>query len=192
MAKRKTRTGSKRKPAARPVRKRPARKPAKKRSGSLARPLAAFEAYLAGRGGRLTRPRRAALRVLLGLKRQFTCVDIERAIRRSRSHTRAHRATVYRLLPHLVAAGLVREVSLGRRGLVHYERTRATSDGELLCTRCGRAEPVRTGRLAAAAARLARRRRYRPESPVVTIRGVCAACRGTTKKRRRKVSRREK
>lgn len=151
--------------------------------------LAAFEAHLKERGGRLTRPRRAALRALLRLRGSFTCEDVERAIRRSRAGG-AHRATVYRLLPQLVAAGLLRETSLGRKGLVRYERATdgagAGPDARLVCARCGRSEGVRAPGLAAAAARLVRRRRFRPGEPVVTLRGVCPACRAPAKRRGRR------
>ncbi len=71
-----------------------------------------FLDFLAHKGLRLTRPRRAIIEAVFNTEKHFTADELlEWARRRDKS---VSRATVYRTLPLLTASGLVREMDFGQ------------------------------------------------------------------------------
>lgn len=99
-----------------------------------------FRGVLRDQDGRLTEERKALLRIICDYSGHFLPEDIA-GVARSKGHA-ISLTTVYRNLPLLVEAGIVRRAPVGDspdRGGIRYEPVwnRAHHD-HLTCSRCGR------------------------------------------------------
>jgi Fur family ferric uptake transcriptional regulator len=98
------------------------------------------------------------------------------------------RATVYRTLAHLSAAGLVREVPLGA-GHAHFELAREGDHHEhLICDRCGAVVEVHEPRVEDSLLRVCTAQGFVPSTHTVEVRGLCARCASRAGSRRGKRS----
>jgi Fe2+ or Zn2+ uptake regulation protein len=122
----------------------------------------------------LTPQREAVLQVIRESENHMTASEIFEAARRllpSISY-----ATVYNSLKYLKDTGLVHEISFGN-GASRYDRETERHD-HAICTSCGKLvdfDLTITNDLVRAAAR---KTRFLPESIHLTLRGLCADCKG--------------
>ena len=133
-----------------------------------------FAEFLAARNLRLTAPRRAALAAVMQFERHFDLAEVERRLGRRG----VHRATVYRALPLLEAAGVIRRVRDDPTHW-HYEHVVGHAHHDhLVCERCGRVVEFASSRIEREQARLCRAHGFAETAHSFVIRGLCRRCRG--------------
>ncbi|MDP8256367.1 MAG: Fur family transcriptional regulator [Candidatus Alcyoniella australis] len=139
-------------------------------------PLEQFREFAACEGLRLTRSREDVVRAAFALDDHFNTDDLLRVLRRRRLH--ASRVTVYRTLPLLIRAGLIRkalpcaqnEQQLYEHvwGLPHHDH--------LVCEVCGRIVEFADQRIERAQRRVAEEYGFALNRHTLELRGVCGDC----------------
>ena len=139
-------------------------------------PQQRFEEYLRARGKKVTRSR---LRIVEHVSRQHDHFDADQLA----SELKASKATVYRALGDMVAAGLLREMEIGRRKV--YEHDYGYPQHEHLhCTACGKLIEFSSDDLLRIREAVSRQHRFHPRSHTLIISGTCADCRSGRSKSR--------
>jgi Fur family ferric uptake transcriptional regulator len=129
--------------------------------------------FLHRRGLRVTRERLALLEEAFA---QHGHLDAEQLLAAMRSQgLKISRATVYRNLELLVAAGMVRKVRLGRRHLYEHLHQGQEHD-HLVCTACGRVVEFVSPGIVALQGEICRAHGFLPTQHQLQILGLCAAC----------------
>ncbi|MCA1587257.1 MAG: transcriptional repressor [Chloroflexi bacterium] len=124
-------------------------------------------------GGRVTRQRLLVADALASMGRQVTAQDLYDHLRRT--DPRIGRATVFRTLEALVAAGVARR--LERDGHVYgYVACRSEHHHHLACDRCGRVEDIDEGYIAPVAERLSSDLGFQIDDARLDFYGRCARC----------------
>jgi Fur family transcriptional regulator, ferric uptake regulator len=124
-------------------------------------------------GERVTRQRLLVADALAALGRQVSAQELYERLRRR--DPAIGRATVFRTLEALVAAGVARRLELD--GHVYgYVACRPGHHHHLACHRCGRVEEIGEGYIAPVAERLANDLGFSIDDARVDFYGVCAAC----------------
>ncbi len=101
----------------------------------MAATLGALHSILRAHGLRMTQQRRVVLETAMGMRGHFSADDVLQHLQHRRRHV--SRATVYRFLPMLAAAGVLREAIFGQEH-VHYELALAApGHAHLICQECG-------------------------------------------------------
>jgi Fur family transcriptional regulator, ferric uptake regulator len=145
-----------------------------------------FRDFLAGKGLRLTAPRRAVLRAVMEFDAHF---GRNRLLGKLKG-TGAHRATMFRALPLLVEAGIVRRMR-ERLDHWHYERVVGREHHDhLLCVACGRVIEFTSPAIEREQRRLCKKHDFEETTHSFIVRGQCSRCRKKSKDKntRRKVS----
>jgi Fur family ferric uptake transcriptional regulator len=133
-------------------------------------------------GQRVTKPRLAVLACVLAAKEEHLSAD-ELLERVAAADASVHRATVYRTLEGLTAAGVLQHVHLDR-GLTAYHLTDSvvgSSGAPHLhgqCSHCGRIVDFPSDVLAGAAERVASSTGFTLDPAHVALSGLCAECKG--------------
>ena len=136
--------------------------------------LSGFESWLHERGSTSTEQRRRVLREILRSPPHFDAEGLEAHMRSSGS--RVSRATLYRTLARLEAAGLLRRVELAQ-GHAHFELQSPSEHHEhLVCDRCGSVIEFDDTALEERLAAVTRSRGFRPRHHLVQVFGTCASC----------------
>ena len=123
---------------------------------------------------------------LSNLESHFGLPHLERKL----AGSGVHRATLYRTLPLLEEAGIIRRV---REKLDHWHYEHVVGHqhhDHLLCARCGKVIEVASAAIEREQKRLCRRHGFEERSHSFIVRGLCARCRAGA--RRRKPKRRGK
>jgi Fur family ferric uptake transcriptional regulator len=129
---------------------------------------------LAAAGERVTRQRLLVADALAAHGRQITAQDLYDRLRRR--EPRLGRATVFRTLEALVAAGVARR--LEQDGHVYgYVACRPEHHHHLACDRCGRVEEIGEGYIAPVAERVAADLGFTIDDARLDFYGLCADCR---------------
>lgn len=124
-------------------------------------------------GERVTRQRLLVADALGSITRQVTAQELYDVLRRR--EPRIGRATVFRTLESLVAAGAARR--LERDGHVYgYVACRPEHHHHLACVRCGRVEEIDEGYIAPVAARLSADMGFEIDDARLDFYGRCARC----------------
>ncbi len=132
-----------------------------------------FRDFLTGRGLRLTAPRRAVLRAVMEFDTHF---GRNRLLGKLKG-TGAHRATMFRTLPLLVEAGIVRRMR-ERLDHWHYERVVGREHhGHLLCAQCGQVIEFTSPAIEREQRRLCRQYDFEETAYSFIVRGRCSRCR---------------
>lgn len=106
--------------------------------GDTASPVSIFQDYCRRHGLRCTRERDRIVAEIYRLNRHFDIDDIFLRIRTRHPKTKLAKASIYRTLPHLVSAGLIR-ASLTDGARVCYEHTLGHPHHDhMKCVKCGR------------------------------------------------------
>lgn len=134
-----------------------------------------FLEYLRAHGIKKTQSRLRVLEVILDFHEHFEVEQVVYALK-ERGH-RIGRATVYRTLPLLVEAGILREVRFGAKQ-THYEHAldRPPHD-HLVCDRCGRIVEFDSGELLTMRQNIAAQSGFTVLSHQLQITGLCPECR---------------
>ncbi len=149
---------------------------------SVARAEAAFRAHLRRRGLKYTRERRAILQAVMRNEQHFEAEELLWAMRRQ--DVRVGKATIYRTLPLLVEAGIIREVIYGEKH-AHYEHTfeHAPHD-HMVCRDCGRVIEFDSRELLELIRQLCGRQGFQPLYHRFQVSGRCERCRRDAAQRR--------
>jgi Fur family ferric uptake transcriptional regulator len=125
-------------------------------------------------GLRLTAQRRAVVAAALSRRGHFSPDEL--AVRLYAADPPVSRATVYRLLPDLARAGLIRQV-IYAEGHTHYEAVRDDSHHEhLICEACGAILEFASPEIEEALARVSAEHGFAEQHHKVEITGLCARC----------------
>ena len=128
---------------------------------------------LAAAGERVTRQRLLVADALASAGRQVTAQGLYDRLRRL--DPRIGRATVFRTLEALVAAGVARR--LEQDGHVYgYVACRPEHHHHLACDRCGRVEEIGEGYITPVAERLAAEHGFQIDDARLDFCGMCARC----------------
>lgn len=128
---------------------------------------------LRGAGERVTRQRLLVSDALAAIGRQVTAQELYDRLRRR--EPRIGRATVFRTLEALVAAGVARR--LEQDGHVYgYVACRPEHHHHLACDRCGRVEEIDEGYIRPVAERVATELGFTIDDARLDFYGRCASC----------------
>jgi len=153
---------------------------------SVARAEAAFRAHLRRRGLKYTRERQSILQAVMRNEQHFEADELLWAMRRQ--NVRVGKATIYRTLPLLVEAGIVREVIYGEKH-AHYEHTFGhTPHDHMICRECGQVIEFDSKEVLELIGQLCRRRGFQPLYHRFQVSGRCDRCQHVTAQRRRGAS----
>lgn len=101
----------------------------------------------------------------------------ELAYRLRKKGSRISKATVYRTLPLLVKACLIKEVIHGEKHH-HYEHNHEENQHDhLICLKCGKIVEFGEESLREIEEKICRKHEFRPEKVVIEIFGYCKKCR---------------
>jgi Fur family ferric uptake transcriptional regulator len=133
---------------------------------------------LAAAGERVTRQRLLVADALAAVGRRVTAQDLYERLRRRDRHI--GRATVFRTLEALVAAGVARR--LEQDGHVYgYVACRPEHHHHLACDRCGRVEEIEEGYIRPVAERVAADLGFTIDDARLDFYGLCADCRAAVR-----------
>ena len=100
-------------------------------------PRAVFRSYCANHGMRYTRERELVIDEIYRQDGHFDIDGLFLRIRNGHPHSRLAKGSIYRTLPHLIKAGLIR-ASLTDEGRICYEHTLGHSHHDhMKCVGCG-------------------------------------------------------
>lgn len=140
------------------------------------RALAQLRSVVRSKGLKSSAVRDAVARVALGYDGHFTVEDLVKTLRES-GVADAHPATVYRVLPLLVEAGLIQETLLSVGEGHRYERAfEREHHDHLICTSCGRVVEFHFEAIEVLQRDLSERLGFRLTGHVHELYGVCASC----------------
>lgn len=138
----------------------------------------AFRAFVHRSGGRLTPTRVRMMQAACNMKGHFKPEELARALRR-RGH-KVSVVTVYRSLPLLIEAGIVRRACFAEEtgGAVYEHVWAAAHHDHLVCTRCGRTVEFSYPAIEVLQEAVAREHGFELRRHHLELVGVCAGCRG--------------
>jgi len=106
--------------------------------------------------------------------KHFSAEDLVDKFRRR--GTRVSRATVYRTLEHLVAAGIVRRLILGHKQALYERSDEPDHHGHLICLRCGKVAEFASEPLQRLLDTVGRKHRFETLSGSLQVFGMCRRC----------------
>ncbi len=134
-----------------------------------------FFSYLKDRGLKWTPEREKVFEEALKMGGHFEAEDLSYRVRKKGS--RVSKATVYRTLPLLVKAGLIKEVIHGEKHH-HYEHIDGNSlHDHLICLKCGKIEEFAEQSLREIEGKICQKHQFQAQKIVVEIFGYCKNCR---------------
>jgi Fur family ferric uptake transcriptional regulator len=149
-------------------------------------PESKFREYLASRPKpqRFTEQHRALVQHVFARHEHF---DVEQLINELKAAGKqVSRATVYRTLPKLVDAGLLRRIEFGERTIYDHDYGYPFHD-HLVCEKCNRIIEFQNDKLNELLQAVAGEHQFRAAGRTLVIRGVCAECNAARASRRRLV-----
>lgn len=149
-------------------------------------PESKFREYLASRPKpqRFTEQQRLLLEHIFAKHSHF---DAEQLIDElKRAGRQVSRATVYRTLPKLVDAGLLRKIELGNRIVYDHDYGYPFHD-HLLCEECGAMIEFQSEALDTALREVLSQHQFRARNRTLVVRGICGTCNSAKAAKRRLV-----
>jgi Fur family transcriptional regulator, ferric uptake regulator len=131
-----------------------------------------LEALHAG-GFRLTTPRRELAELIADRSGHFSAADLVADAREQ--HVAVGRATIFRTLDVLSAAGVVERIDLPS-GEHAYLACRRRHHHHIVCSRCGRSSDIADAGIRAVVRDVAKRTGYRVDDHRLELFGLCPAC----------------
>jgi len=131
--------------------------------------------YLKAQGLKLTPQRLRIAETTFGAHRHFTSEELYTLVKKR--EPLVGRVTVYRTLEHLVASGMVEELSIAK-GVATYEHTVGhTHHDHLICTSCGKVTELSSPRLETVKQEEAVALGWQPQHHSLKVYGLCPDCR---------------
>jgi Fur family ferric uptake transcriptional regulator len=139
-----------------------------------------FRSYLSRKGLKFTREREEIVRAVHSYSGHF---DVDSLVFRMRENgSRVSRGTVYRTIPLLVEARVLRPVAFTDRH-AHYEDTCKTKHHEhLICLGCGKVIEFYRENLEKELIEICRKNNFQPVAHKMEITGYCPECFAAQKK----------
>jgi len=133
-----------------------------------------FRQYLRERGFKLTPERQAVLMQVLSFRGHF---DVDQLYEKVKKYNRkVSRATVYRLIPHLIDSGVITE-TLRCQGRISYEKIQGESRHDhIVCLGCGKVIEFRDKKLQFLIDNICKKYDFKPIEHRLGIRGYCKEC----------------
>ena len=134
-----------------------------------------FEKYLLSKDLKLTKPRKIILNTVFATHEHFNVDELYDQIRKK--HKNVSRATIYRTIPLLVEAGLIKQ-SLRCLAKDHYEHTFGHDRHlHLICEKCGKIIEVESKEAENILNKLAKIHNFNIKEFNVGAKGICKKCR---------------
>jgi Fur family ferric uptake transcriptional regulator len=134
-----------------------------------------FLNYIKQQGLKWTPERERVFQEASAMEGHFEAEELAYRLRKKGS--RISKATVYRTLPLLVKAGLIKEVIHGEKHH-HYEHNHEEKRHDhLICLKCGKIIEFREESLREIEEKICRKHEFQPEKIVIEIFGYCKKCR---------------
>lgn len=144
--------------------------------GGIERALETLRATVKRRGLKSSATRDAIARAALRRRGHFSVDDLVNDLR-ARGGTDAHAATVYRVLPLLVEAGLLQMTLVSSRDGARYERAfEREHHDHLICTSCGEVVEFEHEAIEVLQRDVAERFGFQLTGHVHELLGTCSAC----------------
>jgi Fur family ferric uptake transcriptional regulator len=144
----------------------------------MSRPQRRFEDWLRDHGLRVTHARVVVLEHAFRHFRHFEINELVESLERHRAGV--SRATVYRTLPHLVRAGLLRRHDVGIRQTFYEPEYGRKHHEHMVCVRCGKILEFVDDEIERLQDEICERHRFEPLSHTLQIQGVCRRCQTPT------------
>jgi Fur family ferric uptake transcriptional regulator len=153
------------------------RQPSALDDAALLRALERLHDVVRQRGLKSSSVRDDVARVALRRDGHFSVDDLAKELR-ERGIPGAHTATIYRVLPLLVDAGLIQLTLMSTRDVAHYERAfEREHHDHLICTACGKVVEFQFEAIEVLQRDIAEKFGFRLSSHVHELLGVCKDCR---------------
>jgi len=134
-----------------------------------------FQNFLKQQGLKWTPERERVFQEASATEGHFEAEELAYRLRKKGS--RISKASVYRTLPLLVKAGLIKEVIHGEKHH-HYEHIHEESQHDhLICLKCGKIVEFEEESLREIERKICEKYHFRPEKVVIEIFGYCKKCR---------------
>ncbi len=136
----------------------------------------AFKRYCKEKGMRYTPERDIILEEISFMRGHFDVDSLFLNIRKKHPQVKLAKGSVYRALPYLLDAGLVRE-SLSQNGHVCYEKGLGYQQhGHLKCVRCGKITEFIDSRVEGVQEDVCKKNKFKLTNSVYVINGYCKDC----------------
>jgi Fur family ferric uptake transcriptional regulator len=145
-------------------------------------PLERFAQFLQSRGKRITRQRRWIVEQVFSHHDHFDADELMTHLAEQIAHRELSRPTIYRTLGELVAAGLLRKMTLSGRSVFEHDYGYPSHD-HLYCQQCNRLIEFRSDALERLRNRVARDHDFEVLGHRMFVTGTCSACRRRQKAR---------
>jgi Fur family transcriptional regulator, ferric uptake regulator len=136
-----------------------------------------FRNYLRERGLKATSERQTLVRAILSSQEHFEPEDLLVSLRQQ--GIRVGKATIYRTLPLLVDAGILRRAFVGHNRAYYEHCLGATPHDHMICTNCGRVFEFDSSDILQIRERLASQASFTVQSHRFQIAGLCRDCKPT-------------
>ena len=134
-----------------------------------------FLKYLKQQGLKWTPEREEIVREVFSMEGHFEAEDLVYRLRKKESRT--SKASVYRTLPLLVKAGLIKEVIYGEVRHHYYEHIHDEREHDhLICLKCGNIFEFEDDSLRELEKKICKKRDFLPQKILVEIFGYCKKC----------------
>ncbi|MGQ0635360.1 MAG: Fur family transcriptional regulator [Planctomycetaceae bacterium] len=150
-------------------------------------PAEKFREYLATRGMRLTRERETIVAEVFGSHEHFDTDQLVARLSHRTDGKRVSRATVYRTLDDMVAAGLLRKVARTHNREVYEHDYGYPQHDHLICSKCGTLIEFENAPLAKILDGVASDHGFRMAGHRLEVYGLCGECSRPPRVRHRKL-----
>lgn len=150
-------------------------------------PAAKFREYLAMNGMRLTRERETIVEEVFSSHEHFDSDQLVNRLGNRTDGRRVSRATVYRTLEDMVAAGLLRKVARTQNREVYEHDYGYPQHDHLICSKCGALTEFENAPLARILDMVAGEHSFRMTGHRLEVYGLCAECSRPPRVRHRKL-----
>ncbi|MFH1760161.1 MAG: Fur family transcriptional regulator [bacterium] len=133
-----------------------------------------FKSYLKNIGLRFTPERKQILNQIFSIHEHFDVEKLYARLRRRKNEI--SRATIYRMIPHLVSSGLIKRVMRCREKDVYEHVFGHPHHDHLVCIKCGRVIEFIDEKIEALQSEVCKKYGFKSIEHRLGIRGYCSKC----------------
>ncbi|RJR34245.1 MAG: transcriptional repressor [Desulfobacteraceae bacterium] len=133
-----------------------------------------FYGFLKERGLKWTPERKKVFEEAFRIQGHFEAEDLAYRLRKKGS--RVSKATVYRTLPILVKAGLIKEAIHGEKRLCYECVREGERHDHLICIKCGEIVEFKNSSLRKIEEEICKENQFEPQKVLIEIFGYCKKC----------------